>query len=713
MSDANRPTRAFYLDAIDRLVILKANERDSQRRKALGKEIARLRMAIIDQAFDEISSRTARLQALMADLSEVISATPPGPNVAASLQSLTDMVNTIGEIVGPILPATRSSGGRNIPQPVRVLCIHGVGDHHTSTSWQLDWIEAIRGQLTGWNQQVQVEFEFVMHDDIFEAHPLNVATITEALWKLGTSGIVHGIGDLFRTRRGLFDLPNKLRWTAGMVVQWAESDSLRRKLRDRIGDTIDEVKPDVIVAHSLGSLAAYDTFVHEPKTISGRTFVSLGSQIGNPFVRNTFAGRIVPLATAHRWYHLYNSKDNVFTSSLNVLHENFVQVRTDFDQPWDALNHDALWYFKHESASDRVWQSVAMNSRGSTRSSSMSQRLVMNTVNVRNDPRPPVCRALLVGINEYPDPAARLDGCVNDVFLMSELLQESGFAPTDIRIVLNDRATAAGIVDRLNWLLEDVRPNDFRLFYYSGHGARIPAYGMYEEVDHIDECLVPHDFDWSLELAVTDDEFFRLYSQLPLNDTRPPFVGILDCCHSGGMTRQGAPRVRGLNPPDDIRHRLLEWSGESWGVRTLQPVVADAGRWAKAEMYVGTDGATHRLGRAVPLRQLDKKHYDETRKELNHDGPYMPILLEACDEAEYAYEYRQGGQSFGAFTYHFVRALRRARASRKAISFAGAMTQVAADLKRLQFAQNPVLVCPKTLREAAIPQDIAKLRSGK
>src|SRR5678815_3221578 len=86
--------------------------------------------------------------------------------------------------------------------------------------------------------------------------------------------------------------------------------------------------------------------------------------------------------------------------------------------------------------------------------------------------------------------------------------------------------------------------------YYSGHGAQIPGYGVGEKVDRKDECLVPHDFDWSREHAVTDDQFYDLYSQLPY-DTR--FLTIFDCCHSGGMTRDGAARVRGLTPPDDIR----------------------------------------------------------------------------------------------------------------------------------------------------------------
>ncbi len=57
---------------------------------------------------------------------------------------------------------------------------------------------------------------------------------------------------------------------------------------------------------------------------------------------------------------------------------------------------------------------------------------------------------------------------------MSSVLQESGFKPDEIRVVLNERATAQGIMERLHWLLEGVRDGDERMLFYSGHGAQIP-----------------------------------------------------------------------------------------------------------------------------------------------------------------------------------------------------------------------------------------------
>ena len=137
---------------------------------------------------------------------------------------------------------------------------------------------------------------------------------------------------------------------------------------------------------------------------------------------------------------------------------------------------------------------------------------------------------------------------MNDTFLASRVLQERGFEAADIRVLLDARATAGAIRDRLEWLFDGADDGCERVLFYSGHGAQLPGYSAAESVDHVDECLVPYDFDWSLDRAITDNDFFRRYSELPFSAR---FSAILDCCHAGGMTRDGGPRIRGLTPPDD------------------------------------------------------------------------------------------------------------------------------------------------------------------
>src|SRR5262249_3370115 len=150
---------------------------------------------------------------------------------------------------------------------------------------------------------------------------------------------------------------------------------------------------------------------------------------------------------------------------------------------------------------------------------------------------------------------------------------------------------------------------------------------------HINECLVPYDFDWTLDRAIIDDWFLDLYSQLPYDVN---FVGILDCCHSGGMTRNGMPKARGLNPPDDIRHRALRWNAslQMWEQRTL-PMSDErlVKTQADRKKYLGESGASKRLGRAVSLWTEERK-FEQAKRAFHHAGPYVPVLLEACEEQQ-------------------------------------------------------------------------------
>ena len=578
-----------------------------------------------------------------------------------------------------------------MPDRLSILCVHGIGHGDVDPALVPAWRQAIAAGLHRWKPALEVDFDFLAYDDEFDHAPLNPAIYAEALTRLAASGIVHGIGDLLPGTRGLFDMPAVLRWTAGMIAQWASEDRLRERLRQKLLDTVADRRPDVVCAHSLGTLICYDAFQRERPAIAGRTLVTLGSQIGNPFVRDFFAGRIEPLARARRWFHLYNPDDRVFTTELRIQADNFTAVQTAFDKPNDPLNHDAIWYFDHANTQNSVWVALsgAEPARTVSRGRDAGRRLGTR----------PARRALLIGINAYPNPANRLEGCVNDVYLVSSVLQECGYEAEDIRVVLDDRATTAAILERFHWLLDDVQPGDERVLFYSGHGAQIPTYGPRQEVDHLNECLVPYDFDWSPERAITDKQFVNFYSQLPYQSR---FAAIFDCCHSGGLTREGGLRPRGIDPPDDIRHRALRWNRrlEMWEERRLpaanRSLVSDP-------RFLGRSGATYRIGRGVSLRGLPNRAYDRERSALRHRGPYLPIIIEACREQELSYEYRDGATSYGAFTYSLAKELRRSRQAQRNPSFRSLVGLTTRRLRALQYEQTPVLVGPRTLLGRPVP----------
>lgn len=87
--------------------------------------------------------------------------------------------------------------------------------------------------------------------------------------------------------------------------------------------------------------------------------------------------------------------------------------------------------------------------------------------------RVPAKRAVLVGINKYkPELNADLRGCVNDVEHMRDILTKFyGFSADDIRVLCDERATKAAIIERLSWLIGEAVPGDVLVFHYSGHGC--------------------------------------------------------------------------------------------------------------------------------------------------------------------------------------------------------------------------------------------------
>lgn len=607
-----------------------------------------------------------------------------------------------------------------MPQTLRVLCVHGVGSQEVDTSWQAEWQGLIADGLRAWNPELDIEAEFLAYDARFTEAKYDIGDAVLGTAGLGASAVVHTIGDAIGSlfgRRGISGpgepaargkLDDSLRWTIGMVQQWAADRKLRESLRKDLLKQVNDFKPNVIAAHSLGSLIAYDTFARNQGELAGRVLVTFGSQIANPGVRSTFGGRIVPLEKAAHWYHLYNECDRVLTAPIKLSAPNFTQVETLFDIPGDVMNHSAEWYLSRPATSECVWRPVAGSVRAARGVRGMGASL-SNFRSVTRVSRPKVKhRAVLVGINDYPAPEDRLEGCVNDCFRMSEVLQELGFDAENIRLVLNDRATSSAVLERLDWLLEDSDEGDLRIFYYSGHGARIPDYGPDETVDHRDECLCTYDFDWKPEHCITDDRFFELYSQLPYGTN---FVSILDCCHSGGMTRDGGPRIRGLSPPDDIRHRAMKWDAkrQMWVERSLElSKRALTSSDADEKRYMGERGDTKKLGSAVALWN-EPREFERQKKELKHFGPFTPVLIQACRENEYSYEYRHGVTSYGAFTYAASMILRELRAAKRNPSVNDLVKLTATRLSELGYRQSPQVVGPKVKVSAPLlPQRVKR-----
>src|SRR4051812_1072678 len=121
-----------------------------------------------------------------------------------------------------------------VAREIRILCVHGVAHGDADALLAPTWTDAITAGIRRWNPDLAVRADFLRYDDLFDHAPLNALVYGEALAKLMASGIIHGIGDWFAGTRGLEDVPDRVRWTAGMIAQWASEDDLRERLRARL-----------------------------------------------------------------------------------------------------------------------------------------------------------------------------------------------------------------------------------------------------------------------------------------------------------------------------------------------------------------------------------------------------------------------------------------------------------------------------------------------
>lgn len=263
-------------------------------------------------------------------------------------------------------------------------------------------------------------------------------------------------------------------------------------------------------------------------------------------------------------------------------------------------------------------------------------------------------RALLVGINKYRIPGADLNGCVNDVTNVRDvLLKHFGFTVKEIRAVVDERATKEGIIRRLRWLVKDAKPGDRLLFHFSGHGSQIRDRDGDELKDRLDEILCPHDMDWD-GTYIVDDDLKELFSGLPKGVN---LEVLLDCCHSGTGTREAYAiehlpeelsfRPRFLRPPPDI------------------------------------------------LSRHDEEDLEE-KKLFRGTNPIPHVLFAGCRDNQTSEDAFIKGSYNGAFSYYFCKHLRET----EAVLIRGELLKrVRASLRHNGFSQVPQLECPRSERK--------------
>lgn len=248
-------------------------------------------------------------------------------------------------------------------------------------------------------------------------------------------------------------------------------------------------------------------------------------------------------------------------------------------------------------------------------------------------------KALLVGAA-----VGSLEGVEYDVDAIQDLLKARGMS---IDRVSKQDATRANILEAYERLIATVEPGEAAVFYYSGHGgsteaptSQVPGPSLMDL-----QFIVPVDFPQSKPgdfRGITSVELSVLLARLTQRTDNATV--ILDCCHSGRMSRDPDLRVKAVDP---------------------QPY------------------------------ELLREHIDRLQREglldlglLDSAGNSNAVRIVACAPDKAAYEYQgDEGHSIGMLTESLTLAMREAAGVR--ISWATVLDQVRRRVLTLEPAQRP------------------------
>lgn len=234
-------------------------------------------------------------------------------------------------------------------------------------------------------------------------------------------------------------------------------------------------------------------------------------------------------------------------------------------------------------------------------------------------------KALIVGINSYP--TAPLRGCVNDAYMVSDMLTKHfGFKAKDKRMLTDDSATTANILERLNWLVDGAQPGDVLHFHFSGHGSQMidSNYDVDLEPDGLDEIICPVDLNWR-DKVIKDDQLKEVFNRVPQG---VHLTVVLDCCHSGsGLDQADVWRPLGLG-------EAREFAPESPNRARMLPMPADI--------------ANRGMGLNLKTRTRAVRNVDQTG-----------LLISGCQPHQTSADAWINNQFCGAATFSFIEILKK------------------------------------------------------
>ena len=227
-----------------------------------------------------------------------------------------------------------------------------------------------------------------------------------------------------------------------------------------------------------------------------------------------------------------------------------------------------------------------------------------------NDVRSVTYWAVIVGIEDY-ESINNLSYTIDDAEDMSNVLVSyENWDIKNIHLLTDSDASKIDIESAIANMAGSAGEDDVCLFFFSGHGSRIPDEdGDEGKSDHYDEVICPYDTTGYLENVISDDELGGWLSICPGN-----VVVILDTCMSGGFVKGVEGTIKTVPNPRISKDAI-------------------------AKKHFG-EGLVERLKQRPISRDLNQAGY---------------VVLMACKESKSAYESPILGN--GVFTYYIEEGL--------------------------------------------------------
>lgn len=143
-------------------------------------------------------------------------------------------------------------------------------------------------------------------------------------------------------------------------------------------------------------------------------------------------------------------------------------------------------------------------------------------------------RALLIGINYTSIPEITLNGCIDDIVNMRNVLIDAyDYQSSNIVLLRDDiyeptfQPTLTNIMNQLKRLAAQSSSKDEIWVHYSGHGSLLQKVND-TNPSHVDNILVP--VDYPLKGFIREEDLLDVIRTIKCRA-----IFLFDCCHSGSM----------------------------------------------------------------------------------------------------------------------------------------------------------------------------------